>query len=1203
MRTRLLTILLVGISTLLWSQTTPSQRLSVVSVTPSENTGQDYSPWLSDDLNNLVESAWSENLKWTQVQLKLEHKSLITSVSLYDYNDSFADKPALIYALNGTQRILIGAFTGERWAEWVDLAPAQPILADGLLVYKFGNYIPQKIKVFGKPNPAATDIPRPLNLLKLVSAKDKPATGHDYSNYLNDDLNQLVPHHWHPDNFTWTDVTIKFEKKSLLTKLELYDAEGSNEDKPAEIYALNGKEKTLIGIFTGDQYMAFKTYDLAEPLVADGIVMRKYNNGIPVKIRAYGRILPDDPLDAILHEQERVKVTQVTTDLPTPQSYAPYLTDDMNSLVSDEWAGENCRWIELTLKLEAKSELTKLELFDGQGTFNETPAEIYALNGTTRTRIGTFTGPDYMKWQELKPAQLLVADAILIRKYCNALPLKVRVYGHLLEDPTNTPPATTTSPSSTTAAPVSLGNKIPLDASRWYQLNNTSNGLGALFDGATDAEPQTGWGKIMSPYEAYYALLPDESMTIKAIKFFDGSGTNTDSPLRLSIITSDWRRIEIAQFQGLEYQQWVGPYPSRQPAGDLRFLLDAEITGARYLVISTPDFWPAEIELYGSHQAGNPRITAAPPKSPVFKNMLGINGFEWDFFPPGISAIAEPKLKAIKSFGVFRHYMDWEKIELTEGYYTFNPTHAGGWNYDLMYQRLKTEGIEVMTCFKDISHYLRDTYPIGHRETDNIPLRYGSNPALPQSYVEQARAAFQYAARYGKNPNVDPALVKVNNNPRWNTDPINVVKIGLGLVNYIECENERDKTWKGRWAYQTGREYAANMSAFYDGHKNTMGPGVGVKNADPSMVVVMGGLCSLASGLDYIRGMIDWCREHRGLKPDGRVDLCWDVINYHLYSDNGTSMQSGNSSRGAAPELSVAIPVARAVRKLAHDACYDMPVYVSETGYDLHPGSPLKAIAIGNKSALLTQADWNLRTALVYAREGIDRVDHYQTYDQEITSATQFASMGLINSDFSRKPTADYFYQTKNLMGDYVFKESVSTNPNVDRYERDGQSIYALWIPDEVGRTGPYTLDLGGASAAQVFTPQAGSETMTVGVLPTSGGKVALTLTETPIFVKAASGTARVATAEITDWTQTVRMFPNPTTDRLTVSWTDGYVGEVSIRVVDAALGKAYQTTRHEKTGPAFSATLDTSTLPYGIHLVEVQQGAERVVRRLLKVR
>ncbi|MBO0951755.1 T9SS type A sorting domain-containing protein [Fibrella forsythiae] len=1199
MRKLLLGTILFFLAFLTQAQTNPAPvRLSITSVMPAENTGQDYSPWLNDNLNKLVQSAWSGNEKWVQVTLKLQQKSLVTSLSLYDYEGTFTDKPALLYAMNGTQRVLIGSFTGESYKAWVTLTPLQPLIADAIMIYKYGNNIPQKIKAFGQPITASTVIPKPLDLLKLVSATDKPVTGQNYSAYLNDDMSKLVPTHWSPDNQQWTDVTIKFDKKSLLTKLEAYDYEDSFEATPADIYAYNGKEKTLLGRFTGDSYMEFKTYAPSEPIVAEGLIIHKYNNAIPVKLRAYGKVLPADPLDAILYAQERVKVVAINTDVPTPQSYAAYLNDDMNSLVQDEWHPDNNRWVELNLKLEHLAEVTKLELFDGSNVWNDTPASIYAVKGTTRTLLGTFTGPDYMTWQTLTPPQSLTADAIIIRKYGNALPLKVRVYGHLVDEPVVITPPT----SPTVAPPVVLGDKIPLTASRWYQLNNTTSGLDGLFDGNTQGEIQTGYGKILSNYDAYYPLQPGESMSIKAIKFFDGNGTNTNAPLRLSIITNDWRRVEIAQFQGLEYEAWVGPYPGRQPAGNAKFLLDNVITDARYLVINTSDFWPREIELYGSYQAPTQTASAAPRKSPTFKNLTGINGFEWDFFPPGVSTIDEAKMKALQSFGVIRHYMDWEKLEQTEGNYTFNPTHSGGWNYDLMYERCKAAGMEVMACLKDIAPYLKATYPADQQGNDNVPVAYGRDYSKPASYIEQARVAFQYAARYGKNTQVDPALVKVDSRTRWTNDPANVVKIGLGLINYIECDNERDKWWRGRLAYQTGREYAAQMSAFYDGHKNTMGPGAGVKNADPSMVVVMGGLCSVYAGTDYIRGMIDWCREFRGYKGNGQVDLCWDVINYHLYPDNNNSSQGGSSTRGAAPELSIATQVARNVVKLAHEACYDMPVYVSETGYDLHQGSPLHAIAIGPKSVEQTQADWNLRTALLYAREGVERVDFYQTYDLNIDCATQFCSMGLINQNFSRKITADYFYQTKKLIGDYVFKETLSTNPNVDRYERNGQSVYALWVPDEVGRTSQYTLNLG-TSSAKVYTPQTAQDTLAMRTMNTSGGNLALTVTETPIFVVADgfTGAPRLA-AEVTDQPLTIRAYPNPSTDYVMLEWANDYIGDVAVQVVDGNLGTTHKQLTIQKEGPSFSTKIDLSSLPYGLHLINIQQGSERFVKKILKV-
>src|SRR5207244_8269143 len=136
----------------------------------------------------------------------------------------------------------------------------------------------------------------------------------------------------------------------------------------------------------------------------------------------------------------------------------------------------------------------------------------------------------------------------------------------------------------------------------------------------------------------------------------------------------------------------------------------------------------------------------------------------------------------------------------------------------------------------------------------------------------QAKLGFQFAARYGNNPYVSSTLLSVNTATRWAGDPANAIRKGLNLVKYVECDNERDKWWKGRKAYQTGREYAANLSAFYDGNKQKLGAAIGVKNADPNMQVVTGGLAS--ANTDYIRGMIDWCKEFRGYKSNGAVNLC-----------------------------------------------------------------------------------------------------------------------------------------------------------------------------------------------------------------------------------------------------------------------------------------------------------------------------------------
>ncbi len=753
-----------------------------------------------------------------------------------------------------------------------------------------------------------------------------------------------------------------------------------------------------------------------------------------------------------------------------------------------------------------------------------------------------------------------------------------------------------------------IGTKIPIDPKRWYQLTNAANGLEGFFDGETQVDVHTGWGKVINNYEAYYPLEEGEEINLKGIKFFDYTGSTGDQPMVLSMITAQWQRIPIATFTGDRFNGWVGPYPERNLYGDEQFKLDTTISNARYLILTIPNNLPTEIEFYGTYKAPDSTSAAPRQKQIRLRDMLGVNAYEWNF-QNGIHPefMDEHKMTLARSFTGIRHYMDWEKLESTEGVYSYNPTLSGNWSYDLIYERCKAANMDVLACLKTQPNWMRATYPENERDAENVPVRYGKNFADPVSYMEQARVAFQYAARYGSNPNVDPQLLSVSTTPRWFGDYPNTVRIGLDLIKYIECDNERDKWWKGRKGYQTAREYAANLSAFYDGHKNSMGPAIGVKNADPNMKVVIAGL---VTGPDYVKGMVDWCKEFRGYHPDGSVNLCWDIVNFHHYTDNTTSNQSGTSTRGAAPEVTTAADVLASFVKVSREVSQDMPVWITEAGYDVHQSSPLKAIPIGNKTALQTQADWLLRTSLFSARHGIEKIFYYQMYDDN-SSGGMFATSGLISNEYTRRPAADYFLQTNKLFGNYVFQESTAADtslhtPIVDRYELDGKSLYILTVPSENGSTVEYNLDLGEPGIAKIYTPQPGSDNMAVQDLPIVDGKVTVTAGETPVFVIATSGSnARMAAEETAPvdkvYTNNLNIYPNPAHDYIMVDLSDFKDGEVEIKLFDASLGRLHNTEHTSKSGKSAVKKLNISHLPVGTYILELKHGNQRVFRKVVK--
>jgi len=1017
------------ISALVSAQT--PERITISSITPSEYTGQDYSPWLNDDLNSLVQFTWGNNdpnKKYVDVSLRLAKKVRLSKVSLYDHQGVFpAGQYTYIFAVNGTDTTSIGTFNGSSYMAFIDYPTDTSVIAESIVIRKYANDIPQKVRVYGYPVP---DIEERIGVTSITPSE--PGI-QDFTPWITDDLNSFVQPTWgNNDPYNkYIDVNLKLAKHIELSRVSLYDYQGTiPANQITYIYALNGNDTTALGTFNGSSYMAFVNLKPNSTTYADAIVVRKFRNDMPHKVWIYG--FPTGVTTA--------KQASVITFNPIP-----------NKTTADA-----------PFTLQANSTNTQTSI-----TFQSSNPSIISVSNASGI------------WK----ASILSEGTVTITasqagngSYLDAVNVSRQVVIHK-------------------ASGVITSPKIPLDWKRWYHVNSNNIHFDMLTDGIASNEISTiREGKILQVYDSYYPLRQGESMSIDAIRFYDGFGMDTNHPFKLSVITDTWQRIQIATFTGEHYLSWVGPYPGRTN----EFLLDTVISNARYLVITADGLFPTEMELYGNYMAGT--IPSQAVKKPVkLRDMFAVNAFEWDFENLAIE-IDTAKLKAAKSFTGIRHYMDWEKLESEEGKYTFNPTRSGGWDYDSMYETCKAEGIEVLACIKTIPAWLQASYPAEIRDAENVPARHGSDLLNPASYIEQAKCAFQFAARYGSNKNISPTLLSVNSTPRWNFDPLNVVKVGLNLVKYFECDNERDKSWKGRQGYQTGREYAANLSAFYDGHKNTMGPGVGVKNADPNMKVVMCGIASVQT--DYVEAMVDWCREFRGYNPDGTVNICWDVVNYHAYSNDAQSSQDGRNTRGAAPEVGGLAKVADEFVQMSHEISNNVEVWVTETGYDINQGSTLKAIPIGNKSAEEVQAEWILRTSLLYSRHGVTRCFFYQMYDGNVNYDIVFQSSGLIRGhDLSRKPAADYLYQTNKLFGEYVYKETLNIDPIVARYELNGKSMYSLFVPDEKGRTANYTLSLGSADSAYIYKPQIGSDNMSLEKVKLTSGQLPLLVTEMPVFV------------------------------------------------------------------------------------------------------
>ncbi|MDR6782482.1 hypothetical protein ABIE26_001030 [Pedobacter africanus] len=485
-------------------------------------------------------------------------------------------------------------------------------------------------------------------------------------------------------------------------------------------------------------------------------------------------------------------------------------------------------------------------------------------------------------------------------------------------------------------------------------------------------------------------------------------------------------------------------------------------------------------------------------KQVKIKDMFGVNGFEWDFYDDHYN-FDTAKYNLIKTFSGFRHFLDWERIEPSKGVFRFNHKPEGGWSYDEIYQKCHKDSITVLMDLQITPSWIVNTYPEAKRQRDLMPIEYKAVRDAPASYKEIGRAGFQIAARYGRNRNIDKKLILV---PKETADPV----IGLGYIKYLESSNEPDKWWKGKDSEQSPEEYAAQLSAFYDGDKGRLGKGVGVKTADPSMVVVMGGIAK--PNVEYVKRMVEWCKKHRGLKKDGKIDLCFDVINYHMYSNDYTGWFASfrSKGRGVAPETNDMTKIAGTFTDYVKELGQEIPIWSTETGYDVSEKSIQRAIPIGSKSAEVTQADWILRLGLLYARLGIDKLFFYQLYDNNdpgTETSNPFGFSGLVSKN-KRRPAADYIYQVTRLMGNYSYYNTISKDPVVDIYSYQNKKMYVLLVPDETDRKENYQLDLGaGIKKAVIYKLNPGSSSMNVKEVATEDGFLNLEVTETPMFVEA----------------------------------------------------------------------------------------------------
>ena len=435
---------------------------------------------------------------------------------------------------------------------------------------------------------------------------------------------------------------------------------------------------------------------------------------------------------------------------------------------------------------------------------------------------------------------------------------------------------------------------------------------------------------------------------------------------------------------------------------------------------------------------------------------------------------------AYDAIGNVREYHPWGFTEWTTGWYddsngafndsikSVNPQAAfmNAWGaFDDYYKSMHERGIQVTICLSGTA----DSRPKPDYQNQD-----GTKSEDPASYLGHGQSLFQLAARYGSNPNIDPNLVRVSAGTEKH--------IGLDYVQYYENYNEPIN-----YGFDNGRQFAAMLSADYDGHMGILGPDVGVKQADPNSKVVFGGsyvgwFAETENGrftYAFIAEMMDWFDANRTLEQwktahggseSGYVKYPFDVISAHGYSWDS----NGN---GISAEDSRYYSMLKAFVENCHIIFPDKECYFSEFGWDTSEYSTNRAITPG-LSTLETQGRWLVREYLIAAAAGIDAARQFMMPDtsENRNNSDWFGTCGMVHGiqgSAEFKPAWYYVGTMRDVLKDAAMDDievlsdgGWSSGSGIYREENfmpwaisfgssaSSDRIYALWLPTSLGDQG-----------------------------------------------------------------------------------------------------------------------------------------------------
>lgn len=546
--------------------------------------------------------------------------------------------------------------------------------------------------------------------------------------------------------------------------------------------------------------------------------------------------------------------------------------------------------------------------------------------------------------------------------------------------------------------------RIPLNATDAYANQHAKDDFNKLTDGNI-ATRFVVWNAPIKPYIITYPLDSFDNCKITQIKIYVNNGN--PSTLKFYYERKDTKeKVLLLSYAG---GGWIQDYQafSVSSFAASKFIIESD-NGSDY---------PEEVQLYGSYTPHTWPVvnrTASP-----LSDLFGVVVKPWDIasdyiFPEKIPSIVDLGTKRV------RLYDDYQLNHDASGNLIFDHNL---WHQTANIKTLKEKGITTQQCYLDTKYY-----------------PFTGDKLNPETYLLLGKDVYAFGVHNKANGD---------------------------QVKTFEVENELNR-WYGNFEtdYMDGYQLACMMSVCYDGHGKY--PNVGMKASGSQAEV---SICGLAEAEPYLLyQMMEWSKINRGYRADGTIDLPFDIYSFHLYSS--LEGQRQGTPGGVPPEYAMAEPMRR-LNEIRNRYFPWLKIHVGEWGWDISPNSPLNAPAFGKYSAQQTSAMWTIRALLSMAENGIDASSYYRIksdYDAlDDSSWMPFATMALLRQEsggvkqpdgsytglqIHRTLTGDYFKQLSEFFNSgWVFDSRVSASPNVLKFKKGGQEVYALWNTENMAVT------------------------------------------------------------------------------------------------------------------------------------------------------